>query len=371
MKILLFALVFSLVFSIGCTGATTVTQTVTETQTEKTTRLDESIVQVWQSGELATTGVVVGDGKQVLTVLNYEVDTPESMDLSVVVPGREYDAQVQAIDSRTGATLLRIEGANLSKANVGDIQALLPGQELLVRGWRSPSTGDEPEFGETPVLYGDEQDDFPVIFFHVGFLPDAIAEGRFSAIGQGAVVTDESGNVLGLVGINYHEVFPHSTPIGYIPAVAGIETALELLSPNASQKPWANGPLLFSLDSRGVTWTHSGPLPEYDNMTTSLQELFGKMGEPLPSAELPADFYEILREPLPAAEGILTVVYASPVDLRDIGGTVVARAKWVGIMYNVQSKPFTLLYGSGRLVVEGGYILLANLNDLHFIPRMN
>lgn len=335
------------------------------------TPLNEAIVQVWESDELVATGVVVGNGSQVLTVLNYEVDTPGSLELSVISPRYgEYEVSVQVIDSRTGATLLRIEGGSLPVATIGDIQSLLPDQQVLIWEWYSSAINNgKPKFMETPVLYGTTQDDLPVIF-GVNFPPEAMPEG-IHAIRQGAVVTDENGSVLGLVGVDYRKLFPHPTPLGAIPGVASIDGALEMLSSNANQRPWSNGPLLFDIESNSVSRFTRGTLSDYERITIALQEMLGKMGEPIPSAELPQDYYEMLRAPLPTGEGILTVVYASPVDLRNTDGTLVARAKWVGFMYNTERRPFTLLYGSGQLVIEGGFIFLGDLDDIReIVPPM-
>jgi hypothetical protein len=347
----------------------TQTQTITVTETKTVTvpaQNNEAIVQIWESEELVATGVVVGDGSQVLTVLNYEVDTPDSLNLSIVAHGNgEYEASVQAIDSRTSASLLKIEGGKLPIATIGNVQTLLPEQRLRIRDWCSTLGGNgEPEMRETSVLlYGGNQVDLP-LFFHVVF---PMGEPQFPNLGRGAVVTDESGNVLGLVGIDYVERFP--TPPGFIPRVVSIDVALKLLSPDANQQPWANGPLFFTVDSSTSTKYYFSPLPNYANIATSLQELLGKIGEPLPSTELPQDFHSrIPGEAVPASERILTVVYASPVDLRDAGGAVVARSKWIGIIYNTEARPYTLFYGNVRTAVTGGSILMASLSDFSFIP---
>jgi hypothetical protein len=88
------------------------------------------------------------------------------------------------------------------------------------------------------------------------------------------------------------------------------------------------------------------------------------MGEPIPSSELPQNYYDVLRIDLSPTEGILTVVYASPIDLRNTDGLVVARAKWVGFLYNTEEEPFVLLYGSGKLVIEGGFSFLGDLESI-------
>ncbi len=375
MRIIVCLLMMLLLFPTACTGGVTVTETIsltqttTQTQTITVTRTqtitiptlnNEAIVQIWESGELIATGVAVGDGSQVLTVLNYEVDTPESLNLSVIAPGNgEYEASVQVIDSRTSATLLQIEGGKLPTATTGDVQGLLPEQQLFIREWDSPGMDG---FRTTPVLYNSNQEHLPLIF-GMYFPPETMPEDMHR-IGQGAIVTDEHDNVLGLAGPDFNTIWRHTHPFGSIPGAVTIDSALELLSPDATQLPWANGPLMFIVDLSYGTLFKSGPFPEYEDITVNLQDLLGKMGEPIPSSELPQDYYEILRGDLSPTEGILTVVYASPIDLRNTNGVVVAQAKWVGFLYNTEEKPFLLLYGSGKLVIEGGFTLLGDLDDI-------
>src|SRR4030042_6017963 len=81
--------------------------------------VDNSMVQVWKSDILEALGVVIGDGSQVLTVVNYEEYNPG--ELETVVQGQgKYSASIQAIDSRTGATLLSLKGVKLAPATTGD-----------------------------------------------------------------------------------------------------------------------------------------------------------------------------------------------------------------------------------------------------------
>lgn len=322
-----------------------------------------SIVQIWESEELIATGIVVGNGSQVLTILNYEVDTPDSLNLSVKVPGGdEYEATVQVIDSRTSATLLSVEGLSLPIATTGNIQDLLPEQQLFIHEWYI--WGDLTAFRGTRVIYSTNQDHLPLTF-RVHYPPEDFPDPDYvHGFTQGAIVIDESGGILGLVGTDFDTIFPHPTPFGFIPGVVNIDSALELLSPDAIHQPWANGPLTYAFATSFVTHFHSGSFPEYESITANLQELLGKMGEPMPSAELPQDFYEILRRDTLPTEYALTIVYASPIDLRNTDGAVVAQAKWVSFLYNTEEKPFTLLYGSGRLVIDGGFTLLSDLDDI-------
>lgn len=382
MRIIILLLIALLLALSACTGGGTitetvqVTQTVTQTQTVTVTETktitiptlnNEAIVQIWESEELIATGVAVGDGSQVLTVLNYEVDTPDSLNLSVMAPGNgEYGATIQVIDSRTSATLLQIEGGKLPTATIGNVQALLPEQQLFIR--EGYSSGETARFRDTPVLYNTDQNRLPLTF-SIYFPPEAIPED-IHTIGQGAIVTDENGNMLGLVGTDFNTIYTHPHPYGFIPSVVTIDSALGLLSPNAAQLPWANGPLMFIVESSSGTLFKSGPLTGYEDITANLQDLLGKIGEPIPSSELPGDYYEVLRRDLSPTEGILTVVYASPVDLRDTDGVVVAQAKWVGFLYNTEEKPFNLLYGSGKLVIEGGFTFLGDLDGIKEVIPM-
>ena len=123
-----------------------------------TNKIEETVVQVWEpsptTGEPATLvafGVSVGDGNQVLTVLNYEDYVPGN--LEVVLPGYgRFNASVQAIDPRTGATLLKLEEANLPVATIGDTSVIKPGQSVFIHGW----SGSEDTFKKTPATVSSE-----------------------------------------------------------------------------------------------------------------------------------------------------------------------------------------------------------------------
>ena len=105
--------------------------------------IDDYVVQIWQpgtvSGEpeaLLAFGIVVDDGNHVLTVLDYEEDTPDK--LLVVSPEYgTFNASIQAIDYRTSATLLQLQDANLPVAEIGDISSLASNQSqrVYIRGW--------------------------------------------------------------------------------------------------------------------------------------------------------------------------------------------------------------------------------------------
>jgi len=66
-------------------------------------------------------GVAAGKGDQVLTFFNYESwNIDEIKNIQVGRPGEErYPASIQAIDPRTGATLLDVEGTDFPAASFG------------------------------------------------------------------------------------------------------------------------------------------------------------------------------------------------------------------------------------------------------------
>ena len=96
--------------------------------------LEESIVQVGESEDNPEAlGVAVGDGSQILTVIDYESNNPG--ELEVTWPGHgSYTASFQATDSRTGATLLKLENAKLPPAKTGDAKVLSLPRKIYLYG---------------------------------------------------------------------------------------------------------------------------------------------------------------------------------------------------------------------------------------------
>jgi hypothetical protein len=137
-----------------CTGScnnpvtnTTTSQTTKTSPTPTSTSItpsitDKSIVQVWVGENLEATGIVIGDGSQVITIIDYEESFPES--INVITPdGDNYSASVQRIDPRTGATLLEVGGLDFpaavtnSATNTGQTQSAVAtwyGQDYTASG---------------------------------------------------------------------------------------------------------------------------------------------------------------------------------------------------------------------------------------------
>jgi hypothetical protein len=339
-----------------------------------TNNIEETVVQVWEpsitTGELETLvafGVSVGDGNQVLTVLNYEDYVPGN--LEVVLPGYgRFNALVQAIDPRTGATLLRLEGANLPVATLGDINAIKPGQSVFIHGW----SGSENNFKKTPATISSEYN-IP-LYFKVYITQEALESGGWINE-QGALVTDSKGRALGLVGTFYNKLIPMLMSPGWIPPVVRIDAALELLSPDVAQQPWANGPVISTITDRdGARGYTTGALSSgvlsslssYEDMTVAIQDLLTEIGEPLAGDDLPQN-YRNLAWPMPgSADGtLLTVVYVRPIELRDADDELLAQAKWVGIQWRMsEGKPNRLFYGQEPYTVDGGFVLSGDVTSL-------
>lgn len=339
-------------------------------QTPRT--VDDSIVQVWEpatatgkSSALLAFGVVVGDGSQVLTVLNYEDYTPDS--LEVVLPGQgKYKASVEAIDPRTSTTLLQVEGARLPVAAIGDSATIKPDQPVLIRGWLSTM------FQKSPALIAS----YPgatTLYFYVNLTQEALDKGGWGVFEQGIAVTDVKDSVLGLVGPVYNKlILSTGGPIGCIPPVVSINSALELLAPDVGSQPWAKGPAFSLITTKDSLTGHAPsqpPIANYNKMTEDIQTLLGTVGEQLPTSELPSDYRSISWGDPQSTDGtLLSVVYPRPVELRDTNGQLVVEAKWVGIQWGrSKGKPNRLLYGNiqhGAYIVEGGFTLKGDISAL-------
>lgn len=328
----------------------------------------EPAVQVWKSDTLEALGVVIGDGSQVLTVVNYEEYNPG--ELEIVVPGQgKYSASIQAIDSRTGATLLRLDGVKLPVASTGDATTVKTGQKVIIRGW----AGEEATLKRMPLLVSNYPDLLP-LGFNVR-LTDAVLEagGWGWASEQGAVVTDEKGNVLGLESIYTYGLVIRLGPIGYIPPIISINSMLELLSPGANQKPWANGPLLFYINAKNArSGGYDGFVNNYEAAAAAIQTLLNELGQPLSiDDDVPQNYwsYVLLNESLDGT--LLTTVFPRPIELRDTKGNILDRAKWVGIQWGrSEGKPNRILYGSAAYGVEGSFEMEGDTTNLASIIRM-
>ncbi len=328
-----------------------------------TSLLRKAIVQVWrppnaigETGELESFGVIVGNGSQVLTILDYEDYTPNTL-MVVTQDYGKYTATIQIADPRTGMTLLKLDGARLPVATVGNSSIPAYGQEVRIWGWRDSS---QPAPTSFKVVVTADQAPRP-LFFSVSYLggsdiPDI----------PGTVVADRLGNVLGLTTTFHTRLAVVLGPVGRVPPVASINSALELLSGKFGLSQWASRSTLSAIaDSSGMSGYFAGILPSpsnYDEMSVAVQDLLGRLGDPLNTDDLYFDntfWYQSLQGTM------LIVVFPDPVTLKNVDGKTLAQAKWVGIEWDrLEGKPNRLVYGDVAYTIKGGFELVGDLTNL-------
>jgi hypothetical protein len=324
--------------------------------------INDSMVQVWQpgttgeNGTLLSFGVAVGDGSRILAVLNYTDDIPDN--LEVVTTGKaKYQASIEVFDPRNSVALLKLTGGRLTPAKIADTGIIEPESEVIIHGWSGPDYN----------LPGEQNVSFPG-YGNIFFID--LLKNPFIA-GDGAVVTDKNGAVIGLIGTLYNTFVPRAGGPGMTAPIINIQNALGLLSPDATNQPWVKGPVDTHITTKeSVTGDAPAQPPDkYNEMTSAILKLLGTMGEPLPTDEIPGYYMNIgWPEPQLADGTVLTVLFPHPVELRNSAGNIVAEAKWVGIQWGrSEGKPDRLFYGHNihtNAAPEGGFILLGDISAL-------
>jgi hypothetical protein len=346
------------------------------------TGMDDYVVQIWQpgpvSGEpeiLLAYGVVVDDGKHILTVLDYERDTPD--ELVVSHKYWRYNASIQAIDYRTSATLLQLQDTDLPTAEIGDTSSLASNQRVYVGGrvyWANQSM-ECSTAAYIPAYAGN----LSPLFFSISIpwkTSVAITKGKDWDSESGAVITDEDGKAIGLLGrypSKLHPPVPFPPGYVYLPWAINIDSALELLTDTSH----TNGPAISIILTKLIADGGIGhvdidivpgnilPLNDIENLATNITGLLGELGEPLPiddlaqySSGLPCGF-------LPEEGTMLIATFAYPVELHDSGNNLLAGAKWIGINWDrSEGKPNRLIYGGTGYIVEGAYSIEGDINGL-------
>ena len=351
---------------------------------------DDYAVQIWQAGTvigepetLLAYGIVVGDGKHVLTVLDYERDTPGQL-LVVSSKHRSYGASIQAIDYRTSATLLQLQDANLPVAEIGDTSSLASNQRVYVGGqihWTNECT----ECSANAYISAYFAGNISPLFFSINVpwkTSMAITKGKDWDSESGAVIIDEDGKAIGLLGRYPSKLdLLVSYPPGYVylPWAININSALELLTDTSH----TNGPAISIIFRKltfdggiglgGIDIVPGDALPpgdallvnDIENLATNITGLLDELGEPLPiddlaqySSGLPWGFYP--------EEGIMLIAaFTYPVELHDSGNNLLAKAKWIGIHWDrSEGKPNRLIYGSAGYIVKGAYSIEGDISGL-------
>lgn len=144
---------------------------------------------------------------------------------------------------------------------------------------------------------------------------------------------------------------------------------MELLSPDAADRPWAGGPAVTALvtDNRGTSILgHILPsVSAYGKMTEAVQELLGTLGKPLDDTDALAEHYAVFRHPCPVDGILLTLTYPNLQELRNTEGELLDQAKWVGLEWaRSEGKPNRLFYGTKPYDIEGIYQLNGAMTHL-------
>ena len=305
----------------------------------------------------------VGDGTTILTIIDYEDYTPANGDIEVTTQNNEtFLASIQAIDARTGATLLKLDLGSLQPVPTRDPSTVKTNEPLIV--WSQINSDPVPE--PTNVIVGPDTSPNSVpLYFGVG-LPDGVYSG---GVTQGAVVTDQSGKVLGLEGVYDYRLVIILGPIGRIPPIISIDSAAELLSPFANLQPWVNGPYLFTSN---VVGNYIGNYDEngsdYPALANAITQVLNELGGPLSTSDLPQNFLSYTwSNAIPqSSDGyLLTAVFPRLVNLYNSAGTVLAQAKWVGIQWNRNNgSPSRVVYGTSAYMVDGSFEIIGDTSIL-------
>jgi len=338
--------------------------------------IDDYVVQIWQPGTvsgdpeiLLAYGIVVDDGNHVLTVLDYERDTPDQ--LLVVYKYRRYDASIQAIDYRTSATLLQLQDADLPTAEIGDTSSLASNQRVYVGGCIIYWPNRYMKCSADAYISAYISDNISPLFFSISIpwkTMYVITKGKHWDSESGSVITDKDGKAIGLVGRYLSELQPPPPyPPGYVylPWAINISSALELLTDTSH----TNGPAI-SIVLAKYYWINivpgdALPVNDIENLATNVTGLLDELGEPLPLDDL-AQYPSGLSSGFYLEEGIMLVeTFTYPVELHDSGNNLLARAKWIGIHWGrSECKPNRLIYGSTAYVVEGVYSIEGDISGL-------
>jgi hypothetical protein len=202
-------------------------------------------------------------------------------------------------------------------------------------------------------------------------LPEGVQNS--GGVTQGAVVVDQSGNVLGLESIWGYTLVMRTGYPGFIPPIISINCTTELLSPIANQLPWANSPHLFSgnvigPDNRNHNGNYLGYDRDYLPVASAVTRVLNELGGATSITDLPQEYlsYSIGNQATESPDGsLLTMVFPRPVNLCNSSGTVLAQAKWVGIQWDRSGgKTSRVIYGSSAYVVQGSFEITGDTGSL-------
>ena len=324
---------------------------------------EESMVAVWASTDKEAQpfayGLVVGDGTQILTFIDYENIIPK--DIFIGRPGQaRYPASVQAIDSNTNVTLLKMTKRVFRPAAITSSTDIPWGSVFIMHGWAIENIR--------------KMDRRQVIYFQAGagVMQDPL--GPYNDM-LGALITTKSGKIIGLLGFSYTDGTPFNIilgPIGRVGPMVGIHDALKVLSPDNIAQSWAEQPVFSYIaditnGEFGKPFLPPADKDKYNRMSAALLSLFNTMGDALPPNE-PLNYYLSYTDSKPASVNstLFTAVYPKKVDLKNSSGQIVASVGWIGIQWGrSDGGPNYLFYGHfDDFAIDGGFILNGNVTAL-------
>jgi hypothetical protein len=353
------------VLATGCGKIITTQKTVTSQSSSAD--VNNSIVQVWIGDDSGGTktfealGVPVGDGTTILTVIDYEDFTPGQAEVRTQ-HNKTFSATIQAVDARTGATLLKLDSGSLTPVATRDPATLNVNEPLTFWAQNKSDT-----IQVAANIIGNSSTN-PLSF------EIELPGGGFDNAGittQGGVVIDRSGKVLGLEGVsedNLTLMIGFVGELGYIPPIISITSAAALLAPNAAQQPWSNGPFIllynFKNGNQGYFDISSS---NYPSMANDITLVLNELGGPVALSDLPQYFpYASGNQNSNQLDGsLLTAVFPRPVNLHGTDGTVLAQAKWVSIQWGrSDGKPNFVVYGSTAYAATGSFEITGDISIL-------
>jgi hypothetical protein len=303
-------------------------------------------------------GIVLGDGSQIVTIINYESYNPGTV--KVIAPQKGvFTASIQTIDTRTGLTLLKLNDATLPSASIGDTSIINKGKKVDIRAWDN----DNSVFRTRRGIVVNVSSSNSTFAFDISLDNRGIGWTG----GQGALVTDLEGNILGIEGIYSYRINERFQGQGrYIPPIIKIERALELTNCDDGRYMDSFGPMFFAYKIAQETGymygDFNGLVFNYSAIAGLIDTIVSNPGKPVDFSDLPVDIGTIS----PAIDGsVFIAVYPEGTNIHTLEGTMLPRIKWAGIQWKRDDKQQRMFVGTDTYqITECFEIELQLINEL-------
>jgi hypothetical protein len=324
--------------------------------------IDQAIVQVWHYPEdgncqMLANGLIVRADGAVLTVLNYEAPIDP---LVVFAPDRgAWPATIVAVDPRTSATLLKIDGHDLPVTPTGNSDQLTQAQSVTVRGWEYLDDQTSPYRRQGSAIDLASPFSQEHLTFNLEWRDDPAAiQWRVS---QGGAVVDEQGRAVGLTATYYI----HGPRIQALSASAiALNTALDLLASDVAQREWAMWPVTWQANSgAGHSMDACGTYCDMNaQVARAAQQALGYLGSTIPIAAPITNTWG-----LAAGGQTLNLLYPRPIELHGSDQTVSARL--VVIRWNEDGTLPRVYWGTQPTQLDGAFSFTGDLTSLQELVR--